>query len=311
MPEITIPEKIETYSIPTFLAPKMPKELSNEPKEEVKEVKEVKVEPAEAVKDAPKPVAEAATTETEKAEEVKEEPKAEPEKETTGKDPEKASTRRFERRIDRAIRARAEAQARADLLEKELAELKAKAVQPKALEPAGKPRQENFTDVDEYANAVAEWKTAETLKEKEESARKEAFSAAQREMLTQWEGQVDKATDKYDDFHEIVGELKAGVTPWGDAIMQSENGADIAYHLAKHEKEAERIFKLPPAKQFIEIGKLSAKLSLAPEAPKKPSKAPAPIAPVTGAAETGEVNVSDPMPFEKYMKVGAKMFRGR
>ena len=309
MPEITIPEKIETYSIPTFLAPKMPKELSNEPKEEVKEVKEVKEKPAEAVKDAPKPVAEAATTET-KVEEVKEDVKAE-DKETTGKDPEKASTRRFERRIDRAIRARAEAQARADLLEKELAELKAKAVQPKALEPAGKPRQENFTDVDEYANAVAEWKTAETLKEKEESARKEAFSAAQREMLTQWEGQVDKATDKYDDFHEIVGELKAGVTPWGDAIMQSENGADIAYHLAKHEKEAERIFKLPPAKQFIEIGKLSAKLSLAPEAPKKPSKAPAPIAPVTGAAETGEVNVSDPMPFEKYMKVGAKMFRGR
>lgn len=65
--------------------------------------------------------------------------------------------------------------------------------------------------------------------------------------------------------------------------MATENGHDIGYYLGTHIDEAQRITKLPPYKQLIEVGKLAHKLSLEPSKP-KPSKAPAPISPLSGAA---------------------------
>ena len=300
MPEILVNEQpAQTYQIPSFLAPKIPMEapLAEPPKPEAQ------------------PADEAAATKVPDTE-VKEETKAETQ-ETTGKDPEKpeeaekkATTRRFERRIDRAIRAKAEAEARAELLSRELQEIKAKQAPPHT-EGEIPPRIEDFTDPQEYAKAYAAYETQKALKERDQSTAKERAERERAQLSQGWESQVLKATDKYEDFDEIVGELKPGLTPWGDAIMLTENGADVAYYLGQHEKEAERIFALSPRAQFVEIGRLAYKLSVTSEAPKKPSKAPPPIAPVSGTAETQEPAVSDPMPFEQYMKVGAKMFRGR
>jgi hypothetical protein len=64
--------------------------------------------------------------------------------------------------------------------------------------------------------------------------------------------------------------------------MQADNGDEIAYHLAKHQKEAMRIAALDPLSQAREIGFLSAKLAAEPPKPKVPSKAPAPITPLAG-----------------------------
>ena len=141
-------------AVPSFIIGNLPTEFTADGKPPAPKEPEVKVEPAApVVKDEAKPVAEAATTEP-----VKEgqEVGKDDAKETTGKDPEKATTRRFERRIDRAIRARAEAQAEAELLKKEVAELKAKSA-PAAL--PGAPRMEEFTDVQEYAKAYAKFET--------------------------------------------------------------------------------------------------------------------------------------------------------
>ncbi len=70
------------------------------------------------------------------------------------------------------------------------------------------------------------------------------------------------------------------MSPWAIALMEEENGADIAYHLFSDKKEFARIAALPVISQIREIGKLSAKLASAPPKAKQPSKAPAPITPV-------------------------------
>ena len=298
MPEVRIEEQPDKYigQVPRFT---LPKEFSNEPKEApVVETPKEAPAPAEA-----KPVVEAKT-------EVVEPEKIEPE--TTEKDQAQPGAKKPEsgetRRMFRAIRKEQEAVARAQALEREVAELKSRQT-PKAPDTA--PRMEDFTDVQEYAKAFAAHETQKTLRERETATQKAAFESHQARLSAGWEAQVLKAVEKYDDFDEVVGELKPGKSPWGDALMLSENGADVAHYLGKHTKEAERIFALPAASQFMEIGKLSYKLSVVPEPLKKPSKAPLPITPVGpgGAVPSGEIRADQP--YEEYRKIGNKMFRGR
>jgi hypothetical protein len=83
----------------------------------------------------------------------------------------------------------------------------------------------------------------------------------------------------------VVGKIEP-TSPLTVAIMKAENGHDIAYHLGKNLKEAQRIAALDPVSQIFELGRIAAKLSAEPEKPKMPSKAPAPITPLTGATPT-------------------------
>lgn len=305
MPEIVVKEQAaQTYPIPSFLVPKMPAEVSNESKPEA---------PQPAPESAAAPTAPAAEAKPESAPEtppeaeVQEEAK-EPGQETTEKDQAKATTRRFERRIDRAIRARAEAQARAELLEKENASLKERLEKPAP--PSSAPKMEDYTDVQEYAKAYATYEKSQAIKEYENRQNEERVKGEQKKLTDSWDTKVSAGISKYDDFEEVVGELKP-TTPWAIALMQEDNGADIAHYLGTHERDARRIFDLDPYGQIREIGKLSVKLAQTPEPKKAPSKAPPPIAPVAGGGNTAEPAVNEQMPFEQYMKVGAKMFRGR
>ena len=284
--------------IPRFV---LPPEFSNEPKPEAKpEPKpEPAVTPAEPPKEA-KEVAEAATTEAE--------PEKEEAKETTEKDPEKQTSRRFERRIDRAHRRAAEAQARAELLEKQLAELKSQGA-PKT--PSNAPRMEDYTDVQEYAKAYASFEKDQALKDYQRKQQEDQQKAHTQRITEEWEAQASKASNKYEDWDEVVGELKP-TQPWSVAIMRSENGADVAYHLGKHPAEAKKLLSLDPYSQILEIGRLSARLSqAAPERPKTPSKAPAPITPVQTESKASGDEIRPDQPFEEYRKIGNKLFRGR
>ena len=295
MPETVITDRYADQ-IPRFV---LPKELTNpEPVKEPVKVETPAAPPTEA-KEVTPPVAEAATPEPEKTE--PESPEAEPDKE-------KATSRRFERRIDRAHKRAAEAQARAELLEKQLGELKA-AQAPKPSPTA--PRMEDFTDVQEYAKAYAAHEKENALKDFEKTQKETQAKQYQAKLVSDWEAKASKAASKYEDFEEAVGDLKP-TTPWAVAIMRSENGPEIAYHLGTHEAEVKNLMKLDPMEQILEIGKLSLKLSSPPtEKPKAPSKAPPPITPVEAVAKTGTDEVRPNQPFEEYQKIGNKMFRGR
>lgn len=146
------------------------------------------------------------------------------------------------------------------------------------------PARANYASDEEYWNARSDWKADQLVKQRET----EAIQRQQREEADQNARRYAEAADKrnadgkakYPDWDRtITGAFEDGTIEQGSllhhAILESDTGHEVAYHLAKNPDEAERIAKLPPLRQIAEFGKLEVKLS----APKT-SKAPAPINPI-------------------------------
>jgi len=79
-------------------------------------------------------------------------------------------------------------------------------------------------------------------------------------ILAGWKVKVARARAKYPDFGAVVGEITPG-SPWATAMMQADNGDDIAYYLGTHMDEARAINALDPVSQIRAIGRLEAKLA--------------------------------------------------
>ena len=201
----------------------------------------------------------------------------------------------LERNLSKAIRREAEAKARADLLERQLQELK-----PKPAPQEGAPKLENFSDIEEYATAKAEYAKAEALKEHTAKQQTEAHSRELERIKSSWEEKADRGREKYDDFDKLVGDIEPN-TPLMASIMEAENGDDIAHYLGKTPQEARRIMALNPWQQAREIGKLEAKLAAEPPKPKTPSGAPAPIKPLGAAASPAAKKLTE-MSYEEFEK---------
>ena len=88
--------------------------------------------------------------------------------------------------------------------------------------------------------------------------------------------------------------------------MRADNGEDVAHYLATHPTETKRLSELPVWDQLREIGKLEAKLAIKEAPPQKPSKAPAPITPVSGTTPANSDGYEVGMPFEKFVKLRNK-----
>jgi hypothetical protein len=228
--------------------------------------------------------------------------------ETTDEQPEKPGKNRFARRLDKAYRKAAEAQGRADFLEKQIAELRQQ--QAPQQEVVGAPRLEDFNDIKKYAEAYAKWNTETVLKQQEGARLAESTKAAQERLTADWEGKVKLGDDEYDDFDEVVGDLTP-TTPWAMAVMQAENAHDVAYYLGTHLDEAKRIIALDAISQIREVGRIEAKLQLQPPTPKASSKAPAPIAPLSGASSGNKDIWDKDTDMKTFMKQRQKQVHGR
>jgi hypothetical protein len=200
---------------------------------------------------------------------------------------EKRGNSRFERRISRLVREAAEARAERDLYRRQLDEAK-----PKEQSDPGEPKLEQFKDIEEYATAKAKYAGEKALKSHQEKQTTAQYQERVKELTSTWEARVSDAEDKYDDFEQVVGVIKPD-SVFGHALMEAENGPEIAYYLGKNVAEAKRILKLHPLAQARAIGRLEAKLAAEPPKPQTPSRAPAPITPLTGAASTASSTPSE------------------
>lgn len=153
------------------------------------------------------------------------------------------------------------------------------------------PKREQFDSYEEFIRADAKFYAARAADESarkvlDESKKKDEQQRTQGEherVSKEWNARVEKARDALEDFDEVCAESEAVVTePMSKAILESDQGALIAYHLAKNPAEAERISKLSPSKQAAEIVALEAKVA---KPVKQPSSAPAPINPVGQKSE--------------------------
>lgn len=188
---------------------------------------------------------------------------------------EEHKTSKFQRRLDRQKQARIAAEAEARELRDKIAALEGKATETRQ----GEPSIDDFEDYAEYSKALARYEVKQTLdgidREKSEAKQKEEARAKQQ----RWNDSVDAAIDEMPDFEEVVYDPSLIISPaMQDAIVESDIGPKIAYHLGNNPDIAKSILALSPTRQIAEIGKLEVKLTA--KAPVTTSKAPEPIKPV-------------------------------
>ena len=205
----------------------------------------------------------------------------------------------FQRRIDKLVREKRELEARIAALEKRLAGGEQAAGEsgetrrPAAAEE-GKPKPEDFDTYEAYTEALTDWKL-------EQRERQRVQEDAQRRVYESWMARIQAARQAHPDFDEVVDSDVPVSAAMQQAILESDNGAEIAYWLGKHPEEAERISKLPPIAAIREIGRIEASLAAPPPQPKAPvTRAPKPVTPVSGGKPGGARDVYDPALAEDY-----------
>jgi len=235
------------------------------------EVEAVQAEPTEEVEERSEP-------EIEKEQEEK--PKANPKLE-----------RRFSEITKQREEARKEAQQEREARQALEARLAALEKQPATQSPKvdEEPQPSQFNDAFEYAKALAEYTADKRIGEmrKQDAEAKEAQE--RQKVIDQWANKVQQAKASLPDFDDIVASSDVVVNDdIRDAILESDVGPQILYHLAENEDVAKKIAGLSAKQALREIGKLEARFEVKetkPEtAPITRSKAPAPIQPLRGSS---------------------------
>lgn len=212
--------------------------------------------------------------------------------------PEQLEEKRESRRARsnaRKAAALAEARTEARMLREQLAREEARRTPPAA--PA-EPNRDQFDSLEDYHKAIATHTArveAQKAIEDDRKARTERESKAsanadQQRISDAWEKGEEAFRKEAKDYDEVVAEFIESDLPDLDprarqAILELGEtgvGQKVLYHLAKNPDEADRIARLPPLRQVIEIGKLEEKVTPA----KRTSNAPAPVSSVKGASAT-------------------------
>lgn len=239
---------------------------------------------AVAVEETPEPVA--GTQQSEPEAEI-----AKPTEETEKK-PNPKLEKRFSELTKQREQARQEAERerqRARELEDRLTALE-KGNQPvKVEDPDQEPQPSEFTDAFEYARALAKYAADNALKNRDKIE-------TERKLNEAWKSKVEAAKSEIPDYEDMVASSDITVSDQvRDAILESDNGAKILYHLAENPEIAEKINSLSVISALREIGRIEAGFEKPVEVKPvvKRSNAPAPITPIRGGTNVDVPLTSD------------------
>lgn len=234
----------------------------------------------------------------EPADEPKTEAKTDDKSESTTPDPKpkKPIQPRINELVAERNSARDEAEAAAlerDQLRRELEEIKTKLqTMNKPAEASDRPNRDDFRSDGDYEQAMDDWKFERRLAEHQQRQ-------AQARMVENWTARLDQAQSEIPDLKEVLGKADVQLPQVAlDAIVESDMGPQIAYHLAKNPAEARRIASMSAAGAAREIGKLEAQMMPSVRGVEK-SKAPAPIEPLKGTSSTA-IKDSSQMSYEEW-----------
>jgi hypothetical protein len=203
---------------------------------------------------------------------------------------------RFSELTKQREQARADAQRERDAreaLEARLAALEQGQAPRQALVADAKPTPDQFTDAFEYAEALAEFSAERALKERDRQDLERKAQEQQAKVVQTWTKRLEAAKVEIDDFDEMVSSSDIVVPNHiRDAILESDVGPQILYHLASNQDQARSFNDLTPAQALRAIGKLEAKFEKSetskPERSVVKSKAPAPINPIKSSNATAD-----------------------
>lgn len=294
-PKETITLASETAAIERNLASEKEKTLENG------EIKEIPTEELET---------EDPETEGDETEETEE---TEEDLETKAKEDKKPKKNGFKRRIDKlnqrvsAVEQEREYWRQEALRAKEPAKTSSPEVKP---DLSTKPDKAKFATVDEYNEALIEWKADQIAEKKfSERERKSNEAKIKEEFQTKAEAHrrrvVDFAKEK-DDWEDVQDTFKKVQLPgWFEGlILESDDlSAQIVYELGKNPEELEKLSKLSYGKAERALGRIEARLATSSKTTKKENKTgtlPKPINPVKPKGGTIPKGYRDDMSQAEY-----------
>lgn len=264
----------------------------------------VSMEPLVEVVTTPPATPPAPAADDQKAKPAATDDTAETAAETTEQQEEKKRSK-FQRRLDRQKAEKVAAQTEARLLREERDALRVKLDGKSAPQAESEPKREDFPDYETYLDAKTAWRvkqeTSAALKtdreERQRGERQRQATAGQEKVAQDWVEREKTFQAATKDYETVVNpfvdeELGSYSEPARRAIVESEVGPQLLYHLASNPEVAERISDLSPLRQVAELGKLEA--TVAAPAPKKAPGAPPPLKPTPqGHSTSGGISESD------------------
>lgn len=178
---------------------------------------------------------------------------------------------------------------------------------PPPPQAAGEPKEENFPTWKAYIEALTDYKLDQREQARAAEYTRHQAQQAEAKAHEDWSGRLEAFQKTAPDFAEVVAEANVPLPPaMREAIITSEHGPEVAYHLAKHLDEAQRIAGLSPVAQVRELGRLEAQFASAkvPDQPEKPkvAKTPNPIKPVT-AGSKDVPRLDGDIPYNEYERL--------
>ena len=219
---------------------------------------------------------------------------------------EKKSNPKLEKRFSELTKQREEARKEAqrereqrESLENRLKELEERATpRPVEIQENVKPQPHQFNDAFEYAEALAEWSTEQALINRDKQEAERRAQEERNKVLDGWNKRLNDAKAELPDFDDMVASSDVVVNDHiRDAILESDVGPQILYHLAENPELADKLNSGSPISALRQIGRLEAQFERkeAPVAESKPSvarsKAPAPINPIKTGSGVVDVGV--------------------
>jgi len=163
-----------------------------------------------------------------------------------------------------------------------------------------KPTMSQFNNMEQYTEALTDWKLAQ----RDAQYQKDLQIQAQQEKNRTYNTKVVDFAKTVPDFQEVLDEA-ANVRMDADgliiqAIIESDVGPQLAYHLAKYPEEVARLNKLTPQRRLIELGKLEDKVSVKEQVAPRTivHNAPTPVKPVAGNVSITTKSVYEMTPQE-------------
>ena len=219
-----------------------------------------------------------------------------------------AARKAAEEKASKAAEELAKLQAEKDNLARERDRLKAQYEPPASNEPEPEPDPEKFTDSGEYLTAIKKWAANEAIRQTRVEQQKAAEETRRRELAESWTKRVSAYAQETPDFQQTIQSASQDAKVSDeirDAILESDYGPQILYHLAKNLDLVNEINKMDAKRALRRFGRLEAQFAndKPPQTPAKTSiasisKAPPPIVPVDkeGSAPIVSLTGKDSVP---------------
>jgi hypothetical protein len=171
---------------------------------------------------------------------------------------------------------------------------------PVAATAKGEPNSDDFESATEFYRAHAKWAAQEEIKAAKESERQEKLRTEAESKKTAFIGKVDAFKKAHDDFEDVIADVDdIQMSPAiSQAILESDNGPELMYELAKNSEEYARMCALSPFEAVRALGRFEARLTKPSEEkkitkPKTTTKAPPPPRPISTSSANGKKSVYD------------------